>query len=867
MASAHRPQFGYRPGDAPPPRRRTLALALAVSVILALVAAGPAVASTPTDAATQVTSATAPGAPGAADNSALRQKIVSIALSQIGNADNPVATSFRGLNCNPYTTMVAGFSANSNGCGNDSRFNVRNSNENWCSDFVKWVWQQAGVTQEMNTINAAASSFYQWAVNDGQSPQADAGTPQIGDAIVFFGAGPISPTRYADHVGIVSAVNADGTIDMVNGDFLGATNVHVEHDTNLTLSTFAPHTWGAGEQWVIVSPPTVQQPPNPTASITGSGTAVTGTEASFHADASEQGGSVTAYYWTFGDGRTTNATGADVTHVFATPGTHTITVTATSNFGTITTERKNVTVLAASASVAAVPSTATWYSSYPVSYYSFVRSSDGLAANVWDGASWLEIDAAGAPASTGSIAALAYPDADADSATTPHAYFRADSGSLAETSLDGTTWVSKNLPGTPAEGGDVVAAVTASGPAVYFVDAHGHLAETREQSGTWSTRTLTAFPVRSAPLALDQTVNGPKVFAVGPSGVLTATAAASQTATSWLTQPIGVHVTKDATLTAVTTPSGRASVIVNGTSGAANGLVALTERERGKWATTSLPADAAPGTAVTATDYLMPGAVSGALGAFEQPPGSLDRSGPAHPLGTVIAYLGSGGAPAVAYDDGTGWHSATLPGSATAVTGISAFPVAHQPIQVYLQTAVGPAMDTTGDTAPPTGPWTTQALPSAPAGFADRVMLYAAGSGDAGSGDASAADAAASVAGLPASQVTTSFDVAWAAALSGDYLVITVGQAATNALEYNVCGWPNPSAVDPGSTPFDYVTAPRTTLPGAELFVNGAAATASQGQERATDLAYYAVHGALPSGETTVPPAARASRTCLGSAS
>jgi hypothetical protein len=49
--------------------------------------------------------------------------------------------------------------------------------------------------------------------------------------------------------------------------------------------------------------------------------------------------------------------------------------------------------------------------------------------------------------------------------------------------------------------------------------------------------------------------------------------------------------------------------------------------------------------------------------------------------------------------------------------------------------------------------------------------------------------------------------------------------------------------------------------------MNGAAATASQTQERATDMAYYAVHGTLPAGETALPTAARSARTCLGSAS
>ncbi|HWD63326.1 MAG TPA: PKD domain-containing protein, partial [Humibacter sp.] len=579
--------------------------------------------------------------------------------------------------------------------------------------------------------------------------------------------------------------------------------------------------------------------------------------------AAEKGGSITSYYWTFGDGRTTNATGADVTHVFATPGTHTITTTATSNVGTIVTERKNVTVTAASGSVAAVPSTATWYSSYPVSYYRFVRSSSGLAADVWNGASWLQVAAAGTPASTGAIAALAYPDAAADSATTPHAFYRAADGTLAETYFDGSGWVSATLPGSPAAGGDVVAAATASGPAVFFVDASGRLAETSQQSGTWSTRTLSHSSFRAAALALAETADGPSIFALGATGHLTVTSPAGK---AWPTKTLQVKTdAKDVSLAAVTTPSGQASVVVAGAQtpgrhGAA-GLVELTQKSRGAWSSSTLPGSPVEGSAVSAVNYLQPAAVSGVLGTFAQPPGSLSASGPKHPLGTAIAYLGANGTPAVTYSDGTGWRTATLPGTATAVTGISAFPVAHQPIQVYLDTSSGPAMDTTGDTAPPSGPWTTASLPSTPASFADRVLLYSAGPDDQ-----SAADAAADAAGLPESQVTTSFAAAWAATLSGQQLVITVGQAATNALEYNTCGWANPSAVDPGSTPFDYVTAPRTTLPGATLYSNGAAATASQNQERATDLAYYAVHGALPSGETTVPAAARSARTCLGSA-
>jgi PKD repeat protein len=841
-------------------RRGRLGWALPAALAALLALAQPALAATPAATASSGGAVEASVSP---HDAALGNRIADIALSQVGAGDNPVATSFSGLNCNPYTSLVGGFSANSNGCGSDAGFDVRNSNENWCSDFAKWVWRQAGITQDMNTINAAASSFYAWALDDGQTPQADTGTPQVGDAIVFFGAGAITATRYADHVGIVVAVNADGTIDMVNGDFLGASNVHVEHDTNLTLATFAPNTWGAGEQWVIVHPPASAQQPNPQATVSGPRTVVTGTEAHFRADASERGGAISAYYWTFGDGRATNATGAEVTHVFSKPGTYTITATATSSFGTITTVHRNVTVVAASGSVAAVPSTATWYTSYPVSYYRFVRSGDGLAADEWDGASWLQVAAGGTPAATGSIAALAYPDGAADSATSPHAFFRAADGSLAETALIDGAWTTTTLPGSPAAGADIVAAATPSGPAVFFVDARGRLAATTQSAGVWTTRTVPGGGLRAAPLALAETASGPRVFAVAHDGRVLAAAQAGRT---WATATLPARVSWDAALAALTTPNGAAAVVLNGATAAgargAGALVQLTQGARGAWKAVVLPGRPAVGSAVFAANELTPATATGALGAFPQPPGSLDASGPTHPLSTVVAFRGSTGVPAVTWSTGAAWRTTVLPGSATAVSGLSAFPVAHQPTQVYLDTAAGPAMDTTGDTAPPTGPWTTEPLPTTPATFAGRVLLYAAGSQDE-----PAATAAAAAAGLPASQVTTSFAVAWAATLSGQHLVITVGQAATNALEYNTCGWANPSAVDPGSTPFDYVTAARTTLPGAELFANGAAATVSQGQQRATGLAYFATHGALPTGETTLPAAAHAARTCLGSAS
>ena len=144
--------------------------------------------------------------------------------------------------------------------------------------------------------------------------------------------------------------------------------------------------------------------------------------------------------------------------------------------------------------------------------------------------------------------------------------------------------------------------------------------------------------------------------------------------------------------------------------------------------------------------------------------------------------------------------------------------------------------------------------------MADRVLLYAATSAD----DTSAL-AVASAAGLPATQVTTSFSTAWAATLSGNYLVIAVGSAAVDALDFNTCGWANPSGDGAGGTPFSPAAGPLDKLPGAGVYENAAAATGAQTATLASGLAYYAAHGALPAGKS-LPSRAAAQRTCAGKA-
>jgi PKD repeat protein len=844
-------------------------------------AAQRALAAQPASARTAAKAAEATGKASASRSSGtggtgFAQKISAIALSQVGVEDTPVAANFNGVDCDPYSTMVAGFSADSDGCGYDTGFGVQNENETWCSDFAKWVWQQAGITQDMNTLNAGAVSFDDWAVAQGQNPQLDTGTPQAGDAVMFFSPGNFP--SFADHVGLITSVSSTGVIDMVNGDFSGGPDISAQYDTGITnLAAFAASVEGTpGEGWALVTPPTAAQPPTPYGHMFGPATAVAGTTGSFHAAGAAPQGSVSAYYWTFGDGRTTNATGANVTHWFSEPGTYTVSVTITSSLGSIATLEQNIRVVASSSSVASVPDDGIWYDPLPVEQFTFVRSAGGLAVDSWDGGSWLQLTVPGDPSSTGNITALSYPDTTNADAMTPHAYYRAADGSLAETSQTTSGWVTQDLPGQPAAGAAIVATTTVQGdgeagggsPAVFFVDTAGNLAVSAPGPGGWFSRELERGGPRVNPasLAVTDITSGTELFAVGPAGNIMAFSAGGR---GWSGSGIPAQTTPGGSLAALTTPGGQPSVVyVNARGG---GLAEATEggsRSGGSWQVTSLPGTPASGSTLAATTYLLPAAIPSTPGSFPQPPGSTTPSSIPAPLGTEAFYLTSSGSPAVTYNDGTGWQTATLPGTATAIGGATAYQVEEEPSNLFLtgsagQTSAPLAEETTGArSGDPSGTWTSLTLPATPATWANQIVLYAADSADA-----TAAQAAATAAGLPSSSVVTSFATAWADALSGEYLVLAVGSPAVAGLYFNVCGWSNPSALPAGSTPFSYVLGPLNTLPGPDLFVNSASDTGADTQALATDLAYYALNGTLPPGVTSLPAAVGPPYACVGSPS
>jgi hypothetical protein len=190
--------------------------------------------------------------PAAAAAATATNLAAAMALGESGVQDNPAETNFNGLDCNPFTAFEY-TPATSSGCGTNARFDVQNRSEFWCADFAKWAWAQAGVTSDLSVLTPSAASFYTWGKDHGESMPEDATNPQPGDAVVFY-PGTAPNGTYADHVGIVTAVNSDGTVNLANGDFLGSSNISVQENDNVSLKSWSAGIWGSGEDWAFVSP-------------------------------------------------------------------------------------------------------------------------------------------------------------------------------------------------------------------------------------------------------------------------------------------------------------------------------------------------------------------------------------------------------------------------------------------------------------------------------------------------------------------------------------------------------------------------------------------------------------------------------------
>ncbi|MFE0458396.1 CHAP domain-containing protein [Kitasatospora sp. NPDC058965] len=87
--------------------------------------------------------------------------------------------------------------------------------EYWCADFAMWVWANSGFSTV--GLNAGADSFQTYGQRNGTQHTATSYVPQVGDAVEYGS----TKDSLIHHVGIVTAVNADGSVTTANGDWNG----------------------------------------------------------------------------------------------------------------------------------------------------------------------------------------------------------------------------------------------------------------------------------------------------------------------------------------------------------------------------------------------------------------------------------------------------------------------------------------------------------------------------------------------------------------------------------------------------------------------------------------------------------------------
>ncbi|MBS1890484.1 MAG: CHAP domain-containing protein [Actinobacteria bacterium] len=79
----------------------------------------------------------------------------------------------------------------------------------WCADFASWCAAQAGIPLGQNGEGfQGVGALWEWAEASGRAIPAEEGSPAPGDLIVWG----------SDHVGIIEAVDPDGTIHTIEGN-------------------------------------------------------------------------------------------------------------------------------------------------------------------------------------------------------------------------------------------------------------------------------------------------------------------------------------------------------------------------------------------------------------------------------------------------------------------------------------------------------------------------------------------------------------------------------------------------------------------------------------------------------------------------
>ncbi|NEA30748.1 CHAP domain-containing protein [Streptomyces sp. SID13031] len=147
------------------------------------------------------------GDPGSSSQSSVRSKIATIATAQADNGARNLESP-TGTKCNFYTTALGAGISGSGVCNNGWRY------QDWCADFARWTWGQAGAVT--GGLDAGAISFRTYGTTRG-TWHAGPGLNGIqpGDVIGYqFGTSGTGD----DHVNVVVSVSSTGTITAVGGN-------------------------------------------------------------------------------------------------------------------------------------------------------------------------------------------------------------------------------------------------------------------------------------------------------------------------------------------------------------------------------------------------------------------------------------------------------------------------------------------------------------------------------------------------------------------------------------------------------------------------------------------------------------------------
>jgi hypothetical protein len=144
------------------------------------------------------------GDPGLDSLDQVRAKIVAVASAQVNdgsrNRENPA-----GSDCNFYSTALGSGTVKSQ-CANGWLAAA------WCADFARWTWKQSGA--RVDGLDGWANSFSKHPAASSWHPGAALNGVRPGDVIGYS----IGGDRGDDHVNIVVAVAADGTITAIGGN-------------------------------------------------------------------------------------------------------------------------------------------------------------------------------------------------------------------------------------------------------------------------------------------------------------------------------------------------------------------------------------------------------------------------------------------------------------------------------------------------------------------------------------------------------------------------------------------------------------------------------------------------------------------------